>query len=214
MTAIRRSVLTKLLHAALLLSVLWQLAASGLIEPPRAGQPGNLFYEIHEVVGLTTLGLVFAFWLWAAVRRHETPLAVLWPWFSSRRRAAVLVDLRAHAAQLVRLRRPPAEAHSALASAVHGLGLLSALAMGATGGWLITRDVPAGWVLAAHKAISNLMWAYVVGHAGLAIVHHATGHPVLQRMFGRGAATSLTRGASVKSERADSGSQGDWMADR
>jgi cytochrome b561 len=29
------------------------------------------------------------------------------------------------------------------------------------------------------------MWAYVVGHAGLALLHQATGHPVLKRMFGR-----------------------------
>ena len=74
-----RTLPTKLLHAALSLSVLWQLGASGLVERPRAGQPGNVFYEVHEVIGLITLGLVLAFWLWSALRRRETPLAALFP---------------------------------------------------------------------------------------------------------------------------------------
>lgn len=187
MTPNRRTLPTRLLHAALLLSVLWQLGASGLVERPRTGQPGNAFYAIHQVVGLTTLGLVLAFWLWSAVRRRETPLAALLPWFSSQRLAALRADLKDHLAQLLQLRLPRADADTPLASAVHGLGLLSALAMGASGAWLYTQGVPAGGALQVHKALANLMWAYVIGHAGLALLHQATGHRVLQRMFGRGA---------------------------
>jgi cytochrome b561 len=40
--------------------------------------------------------------------------------------------------------------------------------------------------------MANLMWAYVVGHAGLAVLHQWMGHRVLQRMFGR---ASADRGA-------------------
>jgi cytochrome b561 len=185
MTATRRTLPTKLLHAALLLSVLWQLGASSLVERPRAGQLGNAFYEIHQTVGLATLGLVLAFWLWSAVRRRETPLMALFPWFSRHRLTVVLADLKRHWAMLVQRRLPDGDAETPLASAVHGLGLLTALAMGATGAWLYTQSVPAGVVLEVHKAVANLMWAYVVGHAGLAVLHQATGHPVLRRMFGR-----------------------------
>lgn len=74
---------------------------------------------------------------------------------------------------------------------MHGLGLLTALAMAATGAWLYTQSVPAGLVLQAHKLLSNLVWAYVVGHAGLAVLHQATGHRVLQRIFGSGKDTHL-----------------------
>jgi len=187
MATTHRTQPTKLMHAALLLSVLWQLGASGLVERPRAGQPGNAFYEIHQIVGLTTLGLVLAFWLWSVVRRRETPLMALFPWLSRQRLSAVLADLKIHWMQLRRLRLPDGDADTPLASAVHGLGLLTALAMGATGAWLYTLSLPTGAVLQLHKAIANLMWAYVIGHAGLALLHQATGHPVLKRMFGRGA---------------------------
>lgn len=185
MTTTRRTLPTKLLHAALLMSVLWQLGASGLVERPRAGQPGNVFYEVHQIIGLTTLGLVLAFWLWSAVRRRETPLMALFPWVSRHRLSAVVADLKWHWVMLLQRRLPDGDAETPLASAVHGLGLLTALAMGATGAWLYTQSVPSGLVLEVHKAVANLMWAYVVGHAGLAVVHQATGHEVLKRMFGR-----------------------------
>jgi cytochrome b561 len=184
MNSNRRSLLTKILHDSLLLSVLWQLIASGLVERPRDGQAGNLFYEVHKVVGLTTLGLVLAFWLWNVVRSRETPFAMLFPWFSSHRLTVVMEDLRAHLAQLRRFRLPAAEPDTPLASAVHGLGLLTVLAMATTGAWLYTQSVPGGLMLEAHEVISNLMWAYVVGHAGLALLHQVAGHAVLQRMFG------------------------------
>ncbi len=75
------------------------------------------------------------------------------------------------------------EAETPLASAVHGLGLLAALSMGASGAWLYTLAIPGGIVLELHKIVANLMWAYVVGHAGLAVLHQLTGHRMLQRMF-------------------------------
>lgn len=186
MKTVRRTLPTKLLHSGLLLAVLWQLLASGLVERPRAAQPGNVFYEIHQIVGLVTLALVLLFWIWSAVRRRETPFASLFPWLSMLRLKAVGADVKAHWAQLRHLRLPPSGVETPLASAVHGLGLLTALAMAGTGAWLFTQSVPGGLVLEIHKAVSNLMWAYLVGHAGLALLHQATGHPVLQRMFGRG----------------------------
>ena len=183
--ALRRTLFTRVLHGALLVSVLWQLVGSNFIERPRANQPGNLFYEVHEIVGLATLALVLSFWLWTAFRRRETPFAALFPWFSAVRLKAAGADLGRHWAELKQRRLPGGEADTPLASAVHGLGLLAALAMGATGAWLYTLSIPGGLVLEIHKLVANLMWAYVVGHAGLAVVHQLTGHRVLQRMVGR-----------------------------
>lgn len=186
MTAAAHTLPTRLLHMALLLAVVWQLAASGLVERPRAGKPGNLFYEIHEIVGLATLALVLLYWLWVVVRRRETPFTALFPWFSVVRLKAVAADARAHWAQLRRLRLPPSDAETPLASAVHGLGLLAALAMAASGAWLYTQSVPGGPLLEFHELVSNLMWAYLIGHASLALLHQFTGHRVFQRIFGRG----------------------------
>jgi cytochrome b561 len=181
----RRSIATRVLHAALLLSVLWQLIGSNFVERPRLNQPANGFYEVHEIVGLATLALVAVFWLWSAFRRRETPFAALLPWLSAARLKALGADLGWHWAELRQRRLPGGEAETPLASAVHGLGLLTALAMGATGTWLYTQAIPGGLVLEAHKLIANLMWAYVVGHAGLAVLHQLAGHEVLQRMFDR-----------------------------
>lgn len=49
-------------------------------------------------------------------------------------------------------------------------------------------------MLEVHKIVSNLMWAYVLGHAGLAVVHLIAGHGTLGRMFGRGAGPLPARG--------------------
>lgn len=180
-----RGLPTRLLHVALLASVLWQLVGSNLLEPPRNGQPGNLFYQVHQVVGLATLGLVLAFWVWTALRRRETPIGALFPWLSAIRVKAVADDVAAHWTQLRHWRLHHSTAESPLASAVHGLGLLAALAMGSSGAWLYTMAVPDGLILDFHKLMSNLMWAYVVGHAGIAVIHQLSGHRVLQSMFGR-----------------------------
>lgn len=182
---LHRTLATRSLHGALLLAVLWQLLGSNFVERPRNGQAGNSMYELHEAVGLGTLGLVVAFWIWSLVRRRDTPFGALFPWLSRARLRALGADLARHWAELKRLRLPGGEAETPLASAVHGLGLLTVLAMGSSGAWLFTQAQPGGLVLELHQLVANLLWAYVVGHAGLALLHQLTGHRVLQRMFTR-----------------------------
>lgn len=185
----QRSVATRLLHVGLLLAVLWQLIGSNFMEAPRPGVSENGFYEVHEIVGIATLSLVIAFWIWTALRRRETPIGALFPWFSAPRRSAVWADLKTHWEWVRQFKLPTASNETPLASAVHGLGLLTALAMGATGALLFTQDVPGGLTLEVHKTIATLMWAYVVGHSAIAVVHELAGHQVFRRMFGAGAQT-------------------------
>ncbi len=184
MSNTRRGLPTRLLHLALLASVVWQLVGSNWVEPPRGSEPGNWFYQVHELVGLVTFGLVLAFWLWAAFRRRETPIGSLFPWLSPTRMRSVAADAAAHWTKLRQGRLRQSDVDSPLASAVHGLGLLTVLAMGASGAWLYTMTKPDGLVLDFHKLVSNLMWAYVIGHAGLGVIHQINGHRVLQGMFG------------------------------
>ena len=178
-----RSLLTKLLHVMLLSCILWQLTVVQLVELPTETQPGNTFYVIHQWVGLTTLAVVVLFWVWSLIRRAETPFAALFPWCSLHRLIALKADVKLHFAALRRYQLPAPGEATPLASAVHGLGLATALAMGVTGAWLYTMTVPDGVVLEVHKAISNLMWAYVILHAGLGVLHQFGGRRVLQRMF-------------------------------
>ena len=84
-----RSPLTRLLHATIALAVVAQLVGIGLAEPPSHGAPGNLAFSVHQAVGLGTLGVLVAFWLWTLLRRREHGFTALVPWFSRSRRAAV-----------------------------------------------------------------------------------------------------------------------------
>ena len=58
-----RSWFTKMLHGLLLLVVAHQLLLVTWVERPRGAAAGNVFYTWHETVGVTTLGIVTAFWL-------------------------------------------------------------------------------------------------------------------------------------------------------
>jgi len=75
---------------------------------------------------------------------------------------------------------------SALAEAVHGLGLLVVSLMTLTGTiWLLAATgTPFGHVaLNIHKLFANLMWAYLVVHAGLGVLHYLLGSDIFSRMF-------------------------------
>ena len=187
----KSSLTTRILHAALAIAIVHELVVSLFMERPKpGGHPENLAFELHETVGLISLGLLGAFWLWAMLRRREEGLGALFPWFSTERRDRVLADIRNHGHSLVRLRLPSPEARTPLASAVHGLGLLVATAMAATGAIVYAVMGADGslsgggrLVLEFHEVLSNLMWAYLIGHAGIAIIHDIAGHRVLGRMF-------------------------------
>jgi cytochrome b561 len=86
--------------------------------------------------------------------------------------------------RLLRLRAPSDE-DGALASAIHGLGLLVLTAMAVTGAVYFAADgTPVGRAcLTLHKMAANLMWAYLIGHAGLAALHRLLGSDIFSRMF-------------------------------
>ena len=186
-----RSVFTRFLHALLAAAIVHQLVTSLLLEEPRSRRiVENAPFELHETIGLASLGLVTLFWLWTIVRRREHSLGDLFPWLSSVRVRSVMGDLRVHARELVRFRLPSPSEKTPLASAVHGLGLLVATLMAASGtavyvfmpadGALTTNMKIA---LTVHGAAGNLMWAYLIAHAAIGLAHEMAGHKVVRRMF-------------------------------
>lgn len=177
-----KSVLTRTLHLALLIAVMHQLVGSSIMEAPRLGQPGGLIFDLHEWGGLTSLGLVLLFWFWTLIRRGEATLPALLPWFSSIRRALVWADFKLHVRSLARLRLPE-EGDGALASAVHGLGLLTVTAMAVTGTASLIAPGLAEQLIGVHKVIANFMWAYLIAHASIAIIHQLGGRDVMRQMF-------------------------------
>ena len=178
-----RSVTTRILHLSLLLAVLHQLLGSLVMEGPTPGAPVDAFFSLHEFGGLTSFGFVSLFWVWTLVRRNETSLGALIPWFSPVRLTSVWGDLKLHVRALLDLRLPDDD-RGALASAVHGLGLLTVSMMAVTGTFsLVVSPELATGVIAVHKTVANFMWAYIIAHASLAVMHQLNGRAVLRQMF-------------------------------
>ncbi|OHC95965.1 MAG: hypothetical protein A2792_09360 [Sphingomonadales bacterium RIFCSPHIGHO2_01_FULL_65_20] len=180
-----RSLLTKALHGLLAVAVIHQLVIINFMIAPKPGRPENFAFELHEWVGLTSLGLLLAYWLWTLVRRGEVRFSLLVPWFSPKATLAVWQDFRLHLSVWRRGRLPDVGSHP-FAHAVHGLGLIVMSVMAVTGTMSLISVLPepvrtAG--MTVHEASSKLVWAYVIGHASLAILHEVAGHRLFRQMF-------------------------------
>lgn len=179
-----RSQFTRVIHLLLLLVVVHQLVGSAFMQRPFPGDPPAWPFVLHEYLGLGSVAILTTFWIWVLFRRGETRLARLFPWFSRARLRDVLGDL---AMQLQRMARcqAPHDDDGALASGIHGLGLVTVTVMATTGFvFFFAQGTPVAHLsLELHKLIANLMWAYLIGHAGLACLHHLLGSDILSRMF-------------------------------
>lgn len=175
-TSLKHTLPTRLLHGALALAILVQLLSSLGMVPEEHGQAGNLLYGAHEVAGVASFGLVLAFWLWTLVRRRGSALAALFPWLSAGRRRALIADIRLHLTRLRQLSLPDHGPEAPLASAIHGLGLCLVTVMAGTGTFYLLSgaDSPeaSGWVMFVHTSLGNLVWAYLIGHAAMAVLAH------------------------------------------
>ncbi len=186
----KHSLLTKVVHAGLALAVIFQLLNSQVMEHPQDGRPGDWFFELHAYGGLSAMGFVTLFWLVLAFRRRGTDKAYLFPWFNPFGRTRVWQDVKTHLGALIRLRLPAFEGESALASAVHGLGLLVMTAMAVTGTIYylallggIERNPLVHQMVEVHEIMANLAWLYLIGHAALAVLHHYLGDLDLREMW-------------------------------
>jgi cytochrome b561 len=175
----KHSFATRLVHACLAITIMTNLALSLVMRGPRRGQAGDWFYGIHQYIGIAALVFAFGFFCVLVVRKHGTDRGALFPWLSADRLSALWADIKAHGAAAIKLRLPSYDDHSPLASAVHGLGLLLMAAMAVTGAVVFfapylnaQTSAVAGWALDIHHLLANLAWAYLTGHAGLAVIHH------------------------------------------
>ncbi len=181
---------TRLMHMGLAIAVVLQLFSSQFMRPAEDGHPGNGFFELHEFSGLAAFAFVMGFWLVKLFEKRGTPLGALFPWFSLDRLKALWADIKTHLAAFIKLRLPDYNPESPLASAIHGLGILlmSAMALSGTIYYFINQGNPdaggmVGVVMTIHKGLAGLVWAYLIGHAGLAILHHYVHGEKLTKMW-------------------------------
>ena len=184
--SISHSHLTRVLHLAVLLTVVDQLLTSLVMERPLPGEDAAWPFALHERAGVVGLGFLLLFWIWTLIRdARETRLSQLLPWLSAESLGALAADLRVILRALAR-GKAPSRRLDALSSAVHGLGLLCATFLALSGAaWLyLFTGTPYGrMALMAHKLAGNVMWAYLIAHALAALTHEARGDRIFARMF-------------------------------
>ena len=182
---------TRWLHAGLALGISLQLALSLVMEPPEPDEPAPTgiaaaTFEVHENVGMVVLAILVLHWLWQLTGHTAHGLAHLFPWFSASKRAAVMADAK----RLVASRMRDVAEVSPLAGAVHGLGILVATAMAASGAVLYfgvadngAMSKPVHLIEEFHGLMANFMWAYLVGHVAMVALHRMLGHAEVSEIF-------------------------------
>lgn len=183
--------LTRILHLLVAAGVTVQMLTSLVLVHPKPGRLPNSWYEVHEVIGITLVLVVSVYWLWAARRAMAQGTGLLlFPWFSKQRLTALGEDAGATVKSLMRGRLPASDEASPLAGAIQGLGLMLALILAITGTTLALGTGADGGLIRslrpikeAHEALGPLMWAYLVAHPLLGLLHQIAGHRSLSRMF-------------------------------
>jgi cytochrome b561 len=182
------------LHAGIALTVVIQVLTSGIMQVPQPAralvEPQHFFFVMHEWSGMTLVALLVLHWLWVSGGHLVGGWGHLYPWFSPSRRRALFASLKALPAWLREAHSLQPEAINPLAGAVHGLGLLTITAMALTGVAMVLGIGPGGsmggflramrWT---HGFIANFMWAYVIGHVAMAVLHQMRGERLVTKMF-------------------------------
>ncbi len=188
---------TRILHFGIVTCILMQLLGEqiiGLPEPGHVRQASDaLLVGIHEGIGALSLVLVCTY---LVVTLDEAPgRAKLFPWMDANSRARLWEEIRHDVPGWLRGIIPGPEAGSLMAGTVHGAGIVLALILGLSGSLLfigmgphgeITPDIRLVWQ--GHSLMASLMWIFVIGHGGMAIVHEIRGHAIVRAMFRLGKA--------------------------
>jgi cytochrome b561 len=182
---------TRLLHGLMAVGIIGQLLSSQFMIGPdhldRATALEKFALETHELLGLAVVGVVLAHWLWMFLPRSDVSLAKLFPWTPTGLKA-----VGADVAYLIKQRQLPEAANSSgLSGFIHGLGLLVATAMAASG---FALYLVIDWGDGAssdtfetyadiHGLFANFMWAYLIGHVAATAWHEYRGQRLIARMF-------------------------------
>jgi len=188
--------LTRWLHVGFVLGVPLQLLSEEFMKHPklvdrvprvRTAAEAN-FFEMHEIVGMTLFTVVVLHILWSTTKSGGG-LGRLFPYFGAGGCGKLVNELKQIPGWLGGKLHENAE-DSVLAGAIHGLGMLLILAMGATGSTIFFgMDEVTGQVRGfvhdmkeLHEGLGALVWIYLIGHVGMVVLHRLKGHDLLSRI--------------------------------
>lgn len=193
-TSSAHSPTSRLLHMGMAVGVTLQLLLSTGMARPRPSIVRStlegLAFSLHEYLGLLSLVLILA-WLWWLTRRRDEPtLDNLFPWVDQAGRSALTASVAIALQQARHGRLAETAELEPLVKTVHGLGLVCISVMAFSGSlvWL-GMDADGAmpiWtrlLLEIHQLTANFAWVFVIGHAGMALLHQLRGEETLVRMF-------------------------------
>lgn len=163
------------LHALVGLAVIFQLSMILLHESFKGTGLSHTVISAHKYVGIAAF-FILVIYVFGKLGGRFGGWRGAFPWLSQQGRRAIGADLKS----LVKLRLPVRTCGGGLAGLVQGLGLLLILAMASTGfvsyilwNYLDLTDA-AGYVFSWHRNLGVLVWWFVGGHVGMALIHRIT----------------------------------------
>jgi len=149
----------------------------------------KLFLILHQFNGfivLILLGLRLMSLLGDAGEEKER----LFPWLSAKGRQLLIHDLRYELPLWLHGKLKSLDEKNVIAATVHGLGICLALALGLSGMVVFlgthtdgSMETPIQFVKSCHDALATLMWVFLFGHAGMALMHQLAGQQALRKIF-------------------------------
>jgi len=181
---------TRWIHFGLALFIMAQLLLSLVMQVPKPGRMitslGAESFQLHRLGGNVILVLLLIHWGWTLAGHLPEGLGHLFPWTDKARMKKVLEDMQ----PLLKLKIRNLPRTSALAGAVHGLGLTVASFLALTGlvlfyGISLEGRMPpfVHFIKELHEFIGSFMWIYLAGHISMGILHQYIGHRTLSEMF-------------------------------
>ena len=174
---------SRCLHTALATGVVMQLLLQAVMRvPPGVGLGKDDWhreaFELHAHFGPTVAVICVLFWIWIALPFSRPGIGYLFPWLQRARRTV----LKREFTDLRQLRLPPPHELSPLVGTIHGLGLLAVSGTVVAGsisylGYYTSVHISSRilhWSALELIALSWVVWAFVVGHASMAMWHRSS----------------------------------------
>lgn len=180
----------RFMHALIALAIVVQMVLTLLMEHPsarRAMSPtGARYFQWHEWVGLAAFAILAVNWIYRLSKWKREGQRRLFPWVTREGLGQLGGELR----DFARLKWSAIPVDGALAGTIHGLGLLLASELAATGALLYVLLWPANVVtplakqlMEVHQFMGPAMWTYLAGHGAMAVWHQFSGEDSLAGMF-------------------------------
>jgi cytochrome b561 len=182
--------MTRRIHASLAFFIVAQLLLSLVMHAPKPDKVvaplAASAYQLHRLGGVVAFLLLSLHWGWSLAGHLPNGLGHLFPWSSRKRIKKIVVDMR----PLLKLKIRDLPQTSALAGAVHGLGLIVATLMAFMGLVLFFGISPEGRMTdpvhsieQIHKFLGTFISIYLIGHVAMGTLHQFIGHRTLSEMF-------------------------------